>query len=232
MCCFSTEIEQLDKIGYAEFDEKGDFESGLQYFLQIRSFLGVSRNLKFLRTLNTDSTINVIESFGVQKRRFGDVWHQDHAFEVNPPKYTILFCVICPSKGGETQILDRCKVFNSLNEKQRVFLKNNKFNVIAPKELRAKVSPNSPIQIPKSVSGVLEMGESLNINISPYHTSVVDNPQIQKDLKCIYNHYDCHGVTLAWQKYKIIVWNNFRVFHRALNNTSQKRIMFRSVIDQ
>jgi hypothetical protein len=105
------------------------------------------------------------------------------------------------------------------------------FRIIAPKELREKLPRHSPLLQPKIVPGIQRFKDTENISISPYHTSVEDNLGIKNELTTIYEEFDHQKVTLEWSQYKIAVWNNYRVFHRAVNNTDEKRVMFRSVID-
>jgi alpha-ketoglutarate-dependent taurine dioxygenase len=217
----------LKNRGFAASDPFGSFVSGLEAFNDVRKQLGTPRVFSWLKTTEDDS-INLVESKQSTARKFGDIWHQDHAYEQDPPRYTILLSELIPRDGGETKFVCRRKIASKVSRKERERLKSGKF-LISPPENAVTSSLERGISLNSRTSTGISSRDGHDVmELSPYHSKQDELHWLSQ----IYSVYDSLSETVTWQPNMLVVWDNFRVFHKAINNYGdQHRRMFRSIID-
>lgn len=224
-------FSDLRHKGFAASSPFDSFTSGLEAFNAVRKQLGTPRVFPWLTTI-VDDSINLVESTQSTSRKFGDIWHQDHAYEQNPPRYTILLSELVPESGGETKFVCRRKIVSQISQEERDRLRFGKF-MISPPENAIKSSLEKGISLDsRETSGISIRDNYEVVELSPYHTPVEQKEEELEWLLQVYSSYDPLSEAVIWQPNMLVVWDNFRVFHKAVNNYGeQHRKMYRSVID-
>ena len=105
--------------------------------------------------------------------------------------------------------------------------------MISPPENAIKSSLEKGISLDsRETSGISIRDNYEVVELSPYHTPVEQKEEELEWLLRVYSSYDPLSEAVIWQPNMLVVWDNFRVFHKAVNNYGeQHRKMYRSVID-
>lgn len=225
-------LKNLEDNGFSKSIEFDSFDKAFHFFNYIRVIVGRPRKFDWLKTLE-DQSINLVESIDATPTKFGDIWHQDHAYESVPPRYTILVSEVVPLSGGETRFVCRRKLCDSLEPTTKQQLCAESFKISPPANaVKNAISRGVNLQSRASKGIVSRDGHEV-VEISPYHTPVEDAETLVEQIQKLYSQYDALSVAVTWRPNMVVIWDNYRVFHKAINNYgSQHRRMFRSVIDR
>ena len=204
--------------------------TNIEEFIKLGSSLGKPRKINYLKHHKKYEFINILKRKKKEKRKnfFGDVWHSDHAFEINPPRYTALFCKKISLKGNLTYFINRNDLFKKLSKKNQNFIKKNFFKIDAPLNFKKNATQKYNKKIKQFIKGASKNKFGYKIDISPYHNNFLDNRHGPK-LKEIFKLYKTQH-KVKWQKNMVLIWNNDIVFHKA-SKVNEDRLMYRMIID-
>lgn len=219
----------LDSRGFIYFQNKKVLS--IEEFTKLGSYLGKPRKINYLKCHKKYKFINILKRSKKEKRKnfFGDIWHSDHAFEINPPRYTVLLCKKISSIGNLTYFINRNELFRKLGKKNQNFIRKNYFKIDAPLNFKKNVSEKYNKKIRQSIKGASKNNYGYKINISPYHNSFFDYKNGSR-LKNIFKLFKPQ-YKIKWQKNMILIWNNEIVFHKA-SKVNADRLMYRMIIDE
>ena len=86
---------------------------------------GSLKKVDYLRTHKKSKFINVVKrDKKPRKEYFGDIWHSDHGYSKNFPKYTIVFLKYVDRNPASTYILNRIDICNDFDRNEKNFLLN------------------------------------------------------------------------------------------------------------
>ena len=188
---------------------------------------GSLKKVDYLRTHKKSKFINVVKrDKKPRKEYFGDIWHSDHGYSKNFPKYTIVFLKYVDRNPASTYILNRIDICNDFDRNEKNFLLNNKFELAPPIKQINNLKKKKLLTEKKKVNGLIKYKKKYKLEISPYHIRK-KNKVLKKIFKKldIKKNYD----QIKLKKNDIIIWDNRLVFHKA-QKISQKRIIYRMLI--
>ena len=173
----------------------------IEEFTKLGSYLGKPRKINYLKChKNTNLLISLKEVKKKKENFFGDIWHSDHAFEINPPRYTVLLCKKISSIGNLTYFINRNELFRKLGKKKtKISLEKNYFKIDAPLNFKKNASKKYNKKIRQSIKGASKNNYGYKINISPYHNSFFLIIKMGQDLK-IFLNYSNHNIKLNGKK--------------------------------
>ena len=86
-------------------------------FVKFSKNFGKSADYPMLKGLENFPEITVVEKKLNEKVMFGEGWHTDSTYTLNPPNYTMLYSIKTPEKGkGNTRFASQYLSYESLNE--------------------------------------------------------------------------------------------------------------------
>jgi taurine dioxygenase len=180
-------------------------------------------------------------------------WHTDISYTLNPPQTTILQAIIVPKEGGDTLFSDLQSSYKYLsNYIKKLINKLEAIHKITPlaywgfpfdninidkkekKDLYLK-----SLKIPAIIHPIVRLhpvtGEP-GLFVNPGYTSTILNmSEIESNhlLHLLWEHSVKPEFTLRhkWNKDDIVIWDNSRTMHYAVDDYNSKRIMNRICIE-
>ncbi len=160
--------------------------------------------------------------------KHGEGWHTDHTNHVRPPKYTSLFAVALPSKGGDTSVVNMRAGYEAL-----------------PEALQQKIYGMKTVNVFQGSASAIHSGQSADAQVEQKPAPVLQplvriNPE--NGLKALYFHpvktENIVGMTAVesqallnellahavrddfiyhhrWRKGDMLIWDNRAAMHRA-----------------
>jgi alpha-ketoglutarate-dependent taurine dioxygenase len=219
----------LDERGFIFLKNKKSLS--IKNFIKLCSSLGKPRIVSYLNNHKKSKYINILKRNKKEKRKyfFGDIWHSDHAFELKPPIYTVLFCKKISSEGTFTYFINRHDLFKKFNKKIQNFLKNTYFKIDSPSNFKKHTANKYNKKKKLVIKGATKNKYGYKIDVSPYHNQLTKD---NKNLNLI-NIFRLFKIQykVKWEKNMILIWNNNLVFHKA-SRINRDRLMYRMIIDK
>ena len=170
---------------------------------------------------------------------FGGVWHYDSPYLEKPPKFTILYGIDIPPKGGDTMFADMNMAYDALSDgmKNTINSMHGVFTgscVHCDHDLQlgdVKKIENLPVAEVRNLKPIVrthpETGKK-GLFVSRVHIEKIDHMN-EKESDTILNFLEAHAVQplftsrLNWEKGTLVVVDNRCVMHYALNDYSGNR---------
>ncbi len=220
---------------------EADFETFTTLFGKAR----FSGNPQAPRT-SDKSEANAIDS-QYKKTRTNYIWHIDQAYRPNPQKFTALFALKVPSRGGDTVFANASAALSLLDPKFVSYLET--LTVIHdadtqgllslayqdPQGLAEARAKNPPLEVPlirvhpetgrKQIYAnelyaqrILGVSRSVSDHLLGILFDLIKLPEV--------------GATYVWEEGSVLIWDNRTVHHRGVYNyDDQRRALHRAVID-
>jgi taurine dioxygenase len=176
----------------------------------------------------------------------GESWHTDHPNHVIPPKFTTLYGVSIPDRGGDTEILNTRAAYESLPAELKTRIRGMKTaNVYQGSATRYAFSYAAKAQAARKPEPVVQPLVRTNpdnetqaiyfsttkceniIGMSPQETQVLLAELLERALKpeFIYQH--------KWRKGDMLIWDNRSAMHQGVIDCepSQVRLLYRVIIE-
>lgn len=189
------------------------------------------------------------------KMNFGGGWHTDTSYLAHPPKGTMLYAVEVPDVGGDTLFADCAAAFDDLSSGMQEFLLAQT-GIYSPKLVHGSsgdyTSEDAKKQLGASYGGNNDFAEGevehplvrthdesgiKSIYCGLFHAHRIKGWTREESLpvfRFLNEHLTqekyvsrCH-----WQKGTLVLWDNRRLFHNALNDYQGKRRHMHRVIIQ
>ncbi len=186
---------------------------------------------------------------------FGGGWHTDTSYLAKPPKGTVLYAVEVPEEGGDTLFADCVAAFADLSPGMKEFLLKQT-GVYSPKLVHGASGDYASVAAKKNLGGSYggdkEFAEGevehplirthdesgvKSIYCGMFHTHRIKGWTREESLpiiKFLNKHLTqekyvsrCH-----WRNGSMVLWDNRRLFHNALNDYQGKRRHMHRVIIQ
>ena len=215
-------------------------------YIKFAKHFGELADYPMLKGLDNYPEITVVEKKPDEKIMFGEGWHTDSTYTINPPKYTMLYSIKTPARGkGNTRFASQYLSYENLNEE----IKNKIGN------LKAIFSADGPISKtrddrtvekgtgidPKSLFAEHEIVRVNNQNnkkslyLSPGHVTGIVGLKKEESKKLL-NYLFKHQIkpefiySFEWEPNCIAIWNNHAVLHNPTNDFNEHRVMHRITI--
>jgi taurine dioxygenase len=175
---------------------------------------------------------------------FGEEWHTDSSYLINPPNVTLVYIIEAPESGGETFFCNAEMAYSFLDPKLEEFL-DRQVGVYRSGSRQHSMRRGGPIST--SVDGYLEAEHPIvkthpktgrkHAYFSPLHFRKFKGVPIADSLefgKKLLSHMTARKFSQAfkWNAGTIVLWDNRVVIHKAMNNyPNQRRRMYRMLID-
>ena len=175
----------------------------------------------------------------------GERWHSDHTNQEIPPKFTTLYAVELPDKGGATNLASSRAAFEALPEDFRQRIDGMKtVNVIVGSAARSQNSDRKKWQQEGTRKPVIQPLVRTNPDTGGkaiyFHPNKVENiegmtPEATQDLL---DELTGHVVrpaftyTHKWRKGDMLIWDNRSALHRADfdYDPAQRRLLYRCLV--
>ena len=238
---------ELIKSSYNSLTTLGVFSCTFDDLIKKRDMVkfsnvfGVPRTMTYLRKDEKYDVINIVEKKGHRDNVFGDVWHSDHAYEKNPPQFTIIHCPIIPPYGGETLFSSNAESFKLFCNKNNINLYGqvivNKMPLETQQLLKKKFPKNNSFEV-ETTKNIVENIYGFDVfTCNRYHSKLpdkVNSTLTNKILNEIFEIQELNSVLKKadWSKNQILMWNNHLVLHKANNDyDDHHRTLWRILID-
>lgn len=231
--------------GFLSFAPGSVREAEFETFTGLFGKARFSGNPQAPRT-NEKSEANAIDS-QYKKTRTNYIWHIDQAYRPNPQKFTALFAVQVPGRGGDTIFANASAALSLLDPKFVSYLET--LSVIHdadtqgllslayqdPQGLAEARAKNPPLEVPlirvhpetgrKQIYAnelyaqrILGVSRSVSDHLLGILFDLIKLPEI--------------GATYVWEEGSVLIWDNRTVHHRGVYNyDGQRRSLHRAVID-
>lgn len=167
----------------------------------------------------------------------GETWHTDHPNHVIPPKYTTLYGVSIPDRGGDTEVLNTRAAFESLPEEMKKRIRGMKTaNVYQGSATRHPFSYAAKAQATRKPDPVVQPLVRTNpenetqalyfsttkceniIGMTPDETQGLLADLLERALKpeFIYQH--------KWRKGDMLIWDNRSAMHQGVIDCDPKQV--------
>ena len=196
------EKKKLDKKGFIFFKNK--IPVTIKNFTKLCLSLGKPRKINYLIYHKKYKYINILKRKKKENRKnfFGDVWHNDHAFELKPPVYTALLCKEISNKIDATYFINRNNFFQKLNKKNKNFLLKNYFQISAPLNFIKNIKKKYIKKKKFFIKGASKAKNGYKIDVNPYHYNFSGNKK-DRNLKKIFQLFKTQ-YKVNWEKNMII----------------------------
>lgn len=160
--------------------------------------------------------------------RHGAGWHTDHTNHLRPPKYTCLFAVSLPSKGGDTAVVNMRAAYEALpGDIQQTLHGMKTVNVFQGSAAEHYSGQSADAQAERKPEPVLQplirvhpdsgkkalyfhpvKTENI-VGMSPAQSQILLNDLLERSIKdeFIYRH--------QWRKGDMLIWDNRAAMHKA-----------------
>lgn len=186
---------------------------------------------------------------------FGGGWHTDTSYLANPPKGTALYAVEVPDEGGDTLFADCAAAFNDLSSGMKSFLLQQT-GIYSPKLVHGASGDYASVAAKKNLGNAYggdqgfaegEVEHPLirthdesgvqSIYCGMFHTHRIKGWTREESLplfKFLNQHLtqEKYVSRCKWRDGSLVLWDNRRLFHNALNDYQGKRRHMHRVIIQ
>lgn len=209
----------------------------------------------FMQAVNDHPNVIPIIKEADAKMNFGGGWHSDTSYLEKPPKGTALYAIEVPEEGGDTLFADCGAAFADLSSGMQKFLLAHT-GIYSPKLVHGAsgdyTSSDAKKNLGDSYGGNKDFAEGevehplvrthdesgiQSIYCGLFHTHRIKGWTREESLpllKYLNRHLTqdkfvsrCH-----WQNGSLVLWDNRRLFHNALNDYHGKRRHMHRVIIQ
>ncbi len=168
-----------------------------------------------------------LEQTGKQRAVRGEGFHTDHSNYTAPPKATILYGIVIPSSGGDTEFVSVQAAYDDLPAEEKARLdglravhsyagmkNDHKATVLPPEQLARTPQASHPIVRLNPDNG------RRGLYLSPNRVSSVegmDNAEAEPMLDALYEHATRPNYLYRhnWRKGDMVIWDNRSVLHQA-----------------
>lgn len=177
--------------------------------------------------------------------RHGEGWHTDHTNHERPPKYTCLYAVALPSKGGGTAVVNMRAGYETLpSELKQKIADMQTVNVFLGSASATRSAPSAEAQAERKPVPVLQPlvrtnpdNDSKALYFHPVKTENIVGmgpEESQALLKALLAHAVREEYTYRhqWRKGDILLWDNRAALHRALfdYDPNEYRLLYRVLV--
>lgn len=177
--------------------------------------------------------------------RHGEGWHTDHTNHARPPKYTCLYAVALPSKGGGTAVVNMRAGYEALPEDLRQQIQGMKtVNVFLGSASKTQSAPSAEAQVERKPEPVLQPLVRTNPENGAkalyFHPVKTENivGMSPEDTQALLDKLLAHAVREEftyrhqWRKGDVLLWDNRASLHRALfdYDPSEYRMLYRVLV--
>ena len=153
------------------------------------------------------------------------VYHSDSYFTTNPNKATLLYSLKSPKRGGETNFVDMCRVYDSLDESTKTLISEKKV-----------IYKNAYINQPPVIHPMIRVHpitkkRALFVNI---HRALgienMENKAAVELIEYLYNYSTKSEFVYKhiWNDGDLLVWNNPTTMHCATKTENgEERLLYR-----
>ncbi len=205
---------------------------------------------RFFSALDTHPEIAIVLKEPDQKKAIGEVWHTDHAYDLEPALGSILHAVETPPHGGDTVFISMAAAYEALSDKMKDLLQdlqawNSSRHVFGASENNAETSKTGrignaeaakqdalhPVIIKHPLSG------RRGLYVNPQFTTQIDGlSKTESDaiLSMLYTHcqqpeFQCR---VQWRTGDVTMWDNRATWHKAINDYhGHRRYMHRVTVE-
>ncbi len=237
--------QSLIDFGFLSFAPGSIKETDFETFTQLFGKARFAGNPQTPRA-GVTSEANAIDSHYKQTRT-NYIWHIDQAYRPDPQKFTALFAVKVPSRGGETLFSNTSAALSLLDPNFVAYLET--LTVVHDADMQGLLSlayqdpqglaeareKNPPIEVPL-IRVHPETGRKQIFANELYAQRILGVSRIVSDhlLAILFEQIKLPeiGASYAWEEGAVLIWDNRAVQHRGVYNyDDQRRVLHRAVID-
>ena len=194
------------------------------------------------------------------KLNFGGAWHTDTSYLKQPPKATVLYALEVPEEGGDTEFADVVAAFTDLSEGMKTFLlaqtgiyspklvhgAGGDYASVAAKEnlggaygtSDASDTNNNDFaegEVEHPLIRTHDETGAQSIYCGLFHTHRIKGWSREESLpifRFLKDHFiqEKYVTRFKWRNGSLVLWDNRRLFHNALNDYQGKRRHMQRVI--
>jgi taurine dioxygenase len=215
-------------------------------YIKFAKYFGECADYPMLKGLDGYPEITVVEKKPQEEIMFGEGWHTDSTYTIQPPRFTMLYSIKTPKRGrGNTRFASQYLSYENLPLEYKTKIANLKsiFSADGPisKTRNNRTAEKGTGVDPKTLSAehkiVITNGENKkkSIYLSPGHvTNIIglNEEESTELLNYLFNHQIKPEFiySFEWEPNCIAIWSNHAILHNPVNDFNEHRIMHRITV--
>lgn len=193
-----------------------------------------------ISNLAEDGSVASRDHFRIVNNMANQLWHSDSSFQDPPARYSMLHCVITPSKGGETEFADLRAAYDGLPDDWRAeiegleaehFALHSRFMLGDTGYSQAQIDAIPRVRWPLVRTHPGSGRKLLFVGVHATHVVGLTVPEGRVLLSDLLEHatQPAYRYRHSWQPGDLVIWDNRSTLHRGRRyNLDEKRELRRS----